>query len=141
HLGIDGTSLLLILLTTFSSVLAVLYSFTVKQRIKEFMVFLLVLETAMIGVFCALDLVLFYVFWEAVLIPMYFLIGIWGHEERVYAAIKFFLYTFAGSVLMLVGIVYIYAVTSSFSLVELLDPTKTAGMKLAGLNGHTLVLL
>ena len=141
HLGIDGTSLLLILLTTFSSVLAVLYSFTVKQRIKEFMVFLLVLETAMIGVFCALDLVLFYVFWEAVLIPMYFLIGIWGHEDRVYAAIKFFLYTFAGSVLMLVGIVYIYATTNSFSLVELLDPATQASIKLAGLNSHTLMLL
>src|SRR5947207_15063282 len=107
------------MLTTFSSVLAVLYSFTVKQRIKEFLVFLLVLETAMIGVFCALDLVLFYIFWEAVLIPMYFLIGIWGHEDRIYAAIKFFLYTFAGSVLMLVGVVYIYATTGSFSLVEL----------------------
>ena len=119
HLGIDGTSLLLILLTTFTTVLAVLYSFSVRRRIKEFMIFLLVLETAMLGVFCALDLVLFYVFWEAVLIPMYFLIGIWGHENRVYAAIKFFLYTFAGSVLMLVGIVFIYSTTKSFSLVDL----------------------
>src|SRR5258706_13558533 len=100
HIGIDGTSLLLILLTTFTSVLSVYFSFNIKQRIKEFMVFLLVLETAMIGVFCALDLVLFYVFWEAVLIPMYFLIGIWGHEDRIYAAIKFFLYTFAGCILM-----------------------------------------
>src|SRR6185503_6754164 len=74
---------------------------------------------AMLGVFCALDLVLFYVFWEAVLIPMYFLIGIWGHENRVYAAIKFFLFTFAGSVLMLVGIVFIYSKTQSFSLIQL----------------------
>lgn len=141
HLGIDGTSLLLILLTTFSSVLAVLYSFSVKQRIKEFMVFLLVLETAMIGVFCALDLVVFYVFWEAVLIPMYFLIGIWGHEDRIYAAIKFFLYTFAGSVLMLVGIVYIYATTHSFSLVDLLNPAHPAGFSLAALSPRTLMLL
>src|SRR5205807_737715 len=113
-------------------VLAVGFSFNVKQRIKEFMVFLLVLETAMIGVFCALDLVLFYVFWEAVLIPMYFLIGIWGHENRVYAAIKFFLYTFAGSVLMLVGIIYIYVQTGTFSLVTLLSSGTMEHAKLYG---------
>ena len=89
HLGIDGISLLLILLTTFLSVLSVLFSFGIKRRVKEYMIFLLVLQTAMTGVFCALDLVLFYVFWEAVLIPMYFLIGIWGHDNRIYAAIKF----------------------------------------------------
>ena len=127
HLGIDGTSLLLILLTTFTSGLSVLYSFSVKRRIKEFMVFLLVLESAMLGVFCALDLVLFYVFWEAVLIPMYFLIGIWGHENRIYAAIKFFLYTFAGSVLMLVGIIFIYSKTQSFSLIQLTTAATPAG--------------
>ncbi len=141
HVGLDGTSLLLILLTTFTTVLSVLYSFNVKQRIKEFMIFLLVLETAMIGVFCALDLVLFYVFWELVLIPMYFLIGIWGHENRIYAAIKFFLYTFAGSVLMLVGILYIYAQTTSFSLLELLSPASGAHARLASLSPHTLMWL
>jgi NADH-quinone oxidoreductase subunit M len=141
HLGIDGTSLLLVLLTTFTSVLAVLFSFNVKQRVKEFMVFLLVLETAMLGVFCALDLVLFYVFWEAVLIPMYFLIGIWGHENRIYAAIKFFLYTFAGSVLMLVAIVYVYVHTETFSLVQLLTPGTQQQMLLARFDPHTAMLV
>jgi NADH-quinone oxidoreductase subunit M len=120
-------------------VLSVLYSFTVKRRIKEFMVFLLVLESAMLGVFCALDLVLFYVFWEAVLIPMYFLIGIWGHENRIYAAIKFFLYTFAGSVLMLVGIIYIYANTETFSLIALTTPGVAAAERLAGLDPQVLM--
>ncbi len=140
HLGIDGISLLLILLTTFLSVLSVLFSFNIKRRVKEYMIFLLVLQTAMTGVFCALDLVLFYVFWEAVLIPMYFLIGIWGHENRIYAAIKFFLYTFAGSVLMLVGIVFIYNATGSFSLVDLLNPAG-AGGRLAAQDARTLSLL
>jgi len=139
HIGIDGTSLLLILLTTFTTVLSVLFSFGVKTRVKEFMIFLLVLETAMLGVFCALDLVLFYVFWEAVLIPMYFLIGIWGHENRIYAAIKFFLYTFAGSVLMLVGLVYLYAKTETFSLVELITAGTPAAAKLGLMEPHILM--
>src|SRR5687767_14235580 len=139
HVGIDGTSLLLILLTTFTTVLSVFFSFNVKTRVKEFMIFLLVLETAMLGVFCALDLVLFYVFWEAVLIPMYFLIGIWGHENRIYAAIKFFLYTFAGSVLMLVGIIYIYAQTQSFSLVALMTPGTPAANSLGNMEPHVLM--
>lgn len=108
HLGLDGISLWLILLTTFLSVLSVWFSFYVEHRLKEFMIFMLVLETGMIGVFCALDLVLFYVFWELTLIPMYFLIGIWGSERRIYSAIKFFLYTFLGSVLMLVAILVLY---------------------------------
>jgi NADH-quinone oxidoreductase subunit M len=138
HLGIDGISLLLILLTTFLSVLAVLFSFNVRRRVKEYMIFLLVLQTAMTGVFCALDLVLFYVFWEAVLIPMYFLIGIWGHDNRIYAAIKFFLYTFAASVLMLVGIVYVYQVSGSFSLTELLTTGSAANIKLHGQDPRTL---
>ncbi len=141
HLGIDGTSLLLVLLTTFTSVLAVLFSFNVKQRVKEFMVFLLILETAMLGVFCALDLVLFYVFWEAVLIPMYFLIGIWGHENRIYAAIKFFLYTFAGSIFMLVGIVYLYVHTETFSLVKLLTPGTQEQLLLARFDPHIAMLV
>jgi NADH-quinone oxidoreductase subunit M len=141
HLGIDGISLLLILLTTFLSVLSVLFSFSVKRRVKEYMIFLLVLQTAMTGVFCALDLVLFYVFWEAVLIPMYFLIGIWGHENRIYAAIKFFLYTFAASVLMLVGIVTIYIKTQSFSLVDLLTPGTQPNLLLHGLDPRMLGFL
>jgi NADH-quinone oxidoreductase subunit M len=146
HVGIDGISLLLILLTTFLSLLCALYSFTIKKRVKEYMIFLLVLETAMTGVFCALDLVLFYVFWEAVLIPMYFLIGIWGHERRIYAAIKFFLYTFAASVLMLVGIVYLYAHTNSFSLVDMLNagnggPAHPAHIALGAIDPNALKFL
>ncbi len=141
HIGIDGISLLLILLTTFLSVLSVLFSFSIKKRLREYMVFLLVLQTAMTGVFCALDLVLFYVFFEAVLIPMYFLIGIWGHERRIYAAVKFFLYTFVGSVLMLLGIVFIYLNTGSLSIVDLVKPGTDAYMKLNLLDAQTLMWL
>ncbi|HLJ55281.1 MAG TPA: NADH-quinone oxidoreductase subunit M [Chthonomonadaceae bacterium] len=119
RMGVDGISLLLILLTTFLMVLCVLFSFNTRVRLKEFMVFLLILETGMLGVFCALDLVLFYFFWEAMLIPMYFLIGIFGHERRIYAAIKFFLYTFVGSILMLVAIVALYQMTGSFDVMAL----------------------
>jgi NADH-quinone oxidoreductase subunit M len=141
HVGIDGISLLLVMLTTFISVLSVLYSFNVKVRIREYMVFLLLLETAMLGVFCALDLVLFYVFWEAVLIPMFFLIGIWGHERRIYAAVKFFLYTFLGSVLMLVGVVYVYVHTGTFDLVTLLDRGSQAHAALLAMGPRTLMWL
>jgi NADH-quinone oxidoreductase subunit M len=114
HLGIDGISYWLVLLTTFLTPLSILGAWNgIEKRVKEFIVFMLLLEAGMIGVFVALDLVLFYVFWEAMLIPMYFLIGIWGHERRVYAAIKFFLYTFAGSVLMLVAFLVLYKATGS----------------------------
>ena len=122
HVGIDGLSLWLVILTTFLTPLALLGSWTsIGTRVREFVVFMLLLETGMIGVFCALDLFLFYIFWEAMLIPMYFLIGIWGHERRIYAAVKFFLYTMAGSVLMLVAFLVLYAETgaSSFDLAEL----------------------
>ena len=109
HLGVDGISLLLVLLTTFLSAIAILSSYTaVTEYVKEYMVCMLVLETGMLGVFLALDLVLFYVFWEGMLIPMYFLIGIWGGPRRIYATVKFFLYTMAGGVLMLVGIIALY---------------------------------
>ncbi len=105
HVGIDGLSLLLVLLTAFLTPLALLgTSWSITARLKSYLAFFLLLEAAMIGVFVAQDLLLFYVFWEAMLIPMYFLIGIWGGGRRVYAAIKFFLYTMAGSVLMLVAI-------------------------------------
>jgi NADH-quinone oxidoreductase subunit M len=108
-LGVDGISSLLILLTTFLSAIAILSSFTaITDRVKAYYATLLVLETGMIGVFAALDLVLFYVFWEAVLIPMYLLIGVWGGPRRIYAAVKFILYTVAGSLLMLVAILYLY---------------------------------
>ena len=113
--GADGLSLLMVLLSTFLTPLAILASWkSVEQRTKEFFLFLLLLETGTLGVFVALDLFLFYVFWEAMLIPMYFLIGVWGHERRVYATVKFILFTMAGSVLMLVGIIYLYSVTGSF---------------------------
>ncbi len=104
-LGIDGISLFLVLLTTFLTAIAILASTGVVHRLKEYMVAMLLLETGMIGVFLALDLVLFYVFWEATLLPMYFIIGIWGGPRRVYATIKFVLYTMAGSLLMLVAII------------------------------------
>jgi NADH-quinone oxidoreductase subunit M len=122
YLGADGISLFLILLTTFLTPLAILSSWhSISQRIKGFMVSLLFLETGMIGVFCALDLVLFYLFWEVMLIPMYFLIGIWGGERRVYAAVKFILYTMAGSLLMLLAIIYLFIAngSTSFNLVEI----------------------
>jgi len=107
--GIDGVSLLLILLTTFTVPLAALFSFnSVTRREKEYYFFILFLEAAMIGTFAALDLFLFYIFWEAMLIPMYFLIGVWGGERKVYAALKFFIYTMIGSVLMLAAILYVY---------------------------------
>ncbi len=130
-MGVDGISILLILLTTFLMLLCVMFSGATRQRHKEFMVFLLFLETGMIGVFCALDLVLFYVFWEAMLIPMYFLIGIFGHENRLYAAVKFFIYTFAGSIFMLIAIVWTYSVTKSFDLLALTDLKDPAGGGLA----------
>jgi len=109
HLGVDGISLLLVLLTTLLVAFLLLAPWdAVKERHKTFSIMVLLLETAVIGVFLALDLVLFYVFWEAMLIPMYFLIGIWGGERRSYAAIKFFLYTMATSVLMLIAIIVLY---------------------------------
>jgi NADH-quinone oxidoreductase subunit M len=105
-LGIDGISLMLIVLTAFLTPIALLSSWEgIHMKVKEFLIFMLLLETAMLGVFASLDLFLFYVFWDFVLIPMYFIIGIWGYERRIYAAIKFILYTMAGSVLMLIAII------------------------------------
>ena len=109
HLGVDGISVLLVLLTTFLMPLVILSSWTsVESRWKEFAITMLLLETGMVGVFVSLDLFLFYVFWEAMLIPMYLIIGIWGGPNRVYAAVKFILYTLAGSLLMLVAILVLY---------------------------------
>jgi len=104
--GIDGLSLMLLVLTGFLTPLALLSGWpSIEKKVKEFSIFMLLLEASMIGVFCALDIFLFYVFWDFVLIPMYFLIGIWGYDQRIYAAVKFILYTMAGSVLMLVAII------------------------------------
>jgi NADH-quinone oxidoreductase subunit M len=126
HFGIDGISLLLIVLTTGLGFLSILSSWTaIEERVKEYYIFMLLLQTGMLGVFMAMDFFLFYVFWEVMLVPMYFLIGVWGGPQKLYAAIKFFLYTLLGSVLMLLGILalyfYNYKVTSvlTFSIPEL----------------------
>ncbi|MCC7008771.1 MAG: NADH-quinone oxidoreductase subunit M [Acidobacteria bacterium] len=108
HVGVDGISLLLVVLTTFLTPIALLCSWeSIEDRVREFSFFMLALEAAMIGVFVSLDLFLFYVFWDAMLVPMYFLIGIWGYDRRIYASIKFMLYTMAGSVLMLLAILWL----------------------------------
>ena len=120
HLGIDGLSLLLVLLTTFLTPISILSTWSaVQERVKEFMAFFLLLEVGMLGVFLALDLFLFYIFWEFTLVPMYFLIGVWGGERRMYAAMKFFLYTMAGSILMLLAILWLGLSQGTFSLPDL----------------------
>jgi NADH-quinone oxidoreductase subunit M len=128
--GIDGISLWMVMLTTFLMPLGVLASWSITKRVKPFFVFLLVLETGMLGVFCALDLFLFYLFWEVTLIPMYFLIGIWGYGRRIYAAMKFFLFTLVGSLLMLVAILFLYFAATghpTFDYRELLGTELTLG--------------
>jgi NADH-quinone oxidoreductase subunit M len=116
HVGIDGISLLLVLLTTLLGPLAILSSWSaIEDRLKEFYAFMLMLQTGMLGVFVSLDFFLFYVFWEVMLVPMYFLIGVWGGSRKLYAAIKFFLYTLVGSVLMLLGILALYFVYPSIA--------------------------
>jgi NADH-quinone oxidoreductase subunit M len=121
-LGIDGLSLLLVLLTTFLTPISILSTWTaVEERVKEFMIFFLLLEVGMVGVFLAQDLFLFYIFWEFTLVPMYFLIGIWGGPNRVYAAIKFFLYTMAGSILMLLAILWLGISFESFAVPDLIQ--------------------
>ena len=120
-LGVDGLSILLVLLTTFLTPLALLSTWTaVEERVKDFMLFFLLLEVGMLGVFMAQDLFLFYIFWEFTLVPMYFLIGIWGGPRRIYAAIKFFLYTMAGSILMLLAILWLGVHQGTFSVPDLI---------------------
>jgi len=132
HLGIDGISLLLILLTTFLTMIAVLSTFrAVDHSHRGFYASILLLETGMLGVFAALDLFLFYVFWEVMLVPMYFLIGIWGGQRRVYAAIKFVLFTMVGSLLMLVAILVLYFQYHAASGVYSFDLLKIGGMNLS----------
>ena len=108
YVGTDGISFPMLIVTALVTTLAIVASFTIEERVKEFMALMLLLETGMLGVFVALDYFLFYIFWELVLVPMYFIIGIWGGPRREYAAIKFFIYTLAGSVVMLVGILALY---------------------------------
>jgi NADH-quinone oxidoreductase subunit M len=129
-LAVDGLSILLVLLTTVLSPISILSTWTaVEDRVKDFMLFFLLLETGMIGVFLAQDLFLFYIFWEFTLVPMYFLIGIWGGPRRIYAAIKFFLYTMAGSILMLLAILWLGIVQGTFSVPDL--------MTKGGIDPHT----
>ena len=126
HLGVDGMSLWLVLLTTLLMPIAILSSWTaVHKRQLSYYVFLLILESAMIGVFVSLDLLLFYLFFEASLVPMFFLIGIWGGERRIYAAVKFFIYTAVGSLLMLVAIIALYFIYQSFDYTTFLEAMRT----------------
>ncbi len=127
HVGVDGISILLFMLTTFITPLAILSSWTaISTRLKEYMLAMLVLETAMLGVFISLDLLLFFIFWESMLIPMYLLIGVWGGPRRIYAAVKFVLYTMVGSIFMLVAIIFLYFYyhthtgTYTFDLVQIM---------------------
>ena len=120
-MGVDGISVLFVMLTTFMMPLVIAASWNVTERVKEYMVAFLLLETLMLGVFCALDLVLFYLFFEAGLIPMFLIIGIWGGANRIYASFKFFLYTFLGSVLMLVAMVGMYADAGTTDIEVLLN--------------------
>ena len=122
HLGIDGISMPLILLTTFTTVLVVIAAWEViKEKVAQYFAAFLIMEGLMNGVFAALDAALFYVFWEAMLIPMFIIIGVWGGPKRVYATIKFFLYTFFGSVFMLVSLIYLYFKTGSFDILTFHD--------------------
>ncbi|MFN3322330.1 MAG: NuoM family protein [Bryobacteraceae bacterium] len=132
HIGLDGLSLWLVILSTLLTPIAVLVSWKyITNRVKEFFAFLLLLEFGLIGVFIALDLFLFYVFWEVCLVPMYFLIGIWGHDRRIYAAVKFFLYTMAGSVLMLAAIIYLYNKGGTFDYPVLLEMLRSGRLALS----------
>ena len=131
HLGVDGISLFLVILTTFLTPICVMSSWHgVHHRIKEFHVMLLLLEVGIVGVFLSLDLFLFFLFWEVMLIPMAFLIGIWGHDRRIYAAVKFVLYTMAGSILMLVGIIWLYNATGTFDLPAIQKMVQTGALLL-----------
>jgi NADH-quinone oxidoreductase subunit M len=120
HMGVDGLSAFLVILTTFLTPISILASWnSVNHRVKEFFIALLMLEVGVVGVFLSLDMFLFFLFWEIMLIPMALLIGIWGHDRRIYAAVKFVLYTMAGSILMLVGILWLYNATGTFDLVTI----------------------
>ena len=132
HVGVDGLSLWLIILSTFLTPIAILISWRyIHQQSKEFFALLLLLEFGLVGVFAAWDLFLFYVFWEIVLVPMYLLIGIWGHDRRIYAAVKFFIFTFAGSVLMLAAIIYLYNLAGTFDYAIILDQIRSGHITLS----------
>ena len=130
HMGVDGISLLFVMLTTLLMPICILASWdSIKDRVKEFMISFLILETFMIGMFCALDLFVFYIFFEAVLIPMFIIIGVWGGPRRVYAAFKLFLYTLLGSVLMLVAMMAMYFDAGTTDMVQLMDHSFPVSMQ------------
>jgi NADH-quinone oxidoreductase subunit M len=139
-LGVDGISLFMVLLTTFLMPLAILASWKVEQQVPAFMASLLVLETAMLGAFVALDLLLFFVFFEGLLFPMYLVIGIWGSGRRVYAAVKFFLFTMAGSALLLVAILFLYFRAESVLGRSTFDLRQLVGMDLSTMTARWLFL-
>src|SRR3989440_4667729 len=143
HVGVDGISLWLVVLTTLLVPISILSSWTsVKKRALSYYVFLLILESAMVGVFVSLDLLLFYLFFEASLVPMFFLIGIWGGERRIYAATKFFIYTAVGSLLMLAAIIALYYLAGSFDYVTVLNALKAGTTKLIpGSQSEALIFL
>jgi NADH-quinone oxidoreductase subunit M len=142
HLGVDGLSLFLVLLTTFLTPISMLASWaSISHRVKEFFIMLLLLEVGVVGVFLSLDLFLFFLFWEVMLIPMAFLIGIWGHDRRIYAAIKFVIYTMAGSILMLVGIVWLYHATGSFDLPRVQAMLSDGSLQIVDQRGEMLLFL
>ncbi len=141
HVGLDGLSLWLVILSTLLTPLCILVSWRyIQKRVKEFYAFMLLLLVGVVGVFVSLDLFLFYVFWEVSLVPMYFLVGIWGHEKRIYAAVKFFLYTMAGSVLMLAAIIYLYNRAGSFDIPLIMDMMQKGRLTLTGTEGFWLFL-
>jgi len=141
HMGIDGISLWLVILTTFLVPICVMVSWkSIHDRVKEFFILMLLLETAMIGVFVSLDLFLFYFFWEATLIPMALLIGMYGHDRRIYAAVKFFLYTMVASVFMLAAIIYLYVKSGSFDFVTIQQMIASGSLALSPHAGQWLFL-
>jgi NADH-quinone oxidoreductase subunit M len=136
HMGVDGLSIFLVILTTLLTPISILTSWnSIQHRVKEFFIALLMLEVGVVGVFFSLDLFLFFLFWEIMLIPMALLIGIWGHERRIYAAVKFVLYTMAGSILMLVGILWLYNATGTFDLVDIQRALQTNPTILGNIEG------
>jgi NADH-quinone oxidoreductase subunit M len=141
HVALDGLSLWLVILSTFLTPIVTLVSWKyIQNRVKEFYAFLLALLLGVLGVFVAQDLFLFFVFWEISLVPMYFLVGIWGHDKRIYAAVKFFLYTMAGSALMLVAIIYLYNKSGTFDIPLLLDMMAKGRLVLSGTESFWLFL-
>ncbi len=131
HTGVDGVSIWLVILTTLLTPVGVLVSWSyISRRVKEFFALFLLMEFGLIGVFIAMDLFLFYVFWEVSLVPMYFLIGVWGHERRIYAAVKFFLYTMAGSMLMLAAIIWLYNRVGSFDYTAIMQALSSGKVEL-----------